>query len=483
MRARLAVVAALLLAPAPARAQTAEDLVRALAKQALDGDVTVGNASWSGSALELTDVTLLDADRHVVARLGRVHAELRPLALYGSGTVDAVEIEGVALKLRRLPDGSLGVGRILQKGTSGGGGFAIARARIHGPLVVAAPGRAPATMTVDVAAALERAGASTKLLLRHAVVTLGRTVVGAEGALALDGGVARGKLSGRVGGLAWMPAAATWGWELKLDGDSVRGSVALPHGPLTVDASLAGDGWRAEIGGRDVALEDLVRDGAGRAGGTVRLSANGQSTKVALDATARALRVGEIIAATVELRGEGDLLAKSGSVQLHATGVASGGLAVGDVRIVAGGDRQHVTVEATTTSDRGSAHLEAAGTPSWRDDQPIGVDATLRRLQLDARGQRWVLARPARLQIGRALVLDATTLERHGGAGEQVSLSGRVETRSGRLDVRAVGHRLLLRTIATALGAELALPDVALEVAARARGALGSPRVELTADG
>ena len=173
MRARL-VVATLALAlcvPSPAQAQSAKELVQALARRALAGGLDVGTAAWSGSALDLADVTLLDAERQVVARLGRVHVVLRPMALYAAGAIDDVEIEGVALKLRRMPDGRLGIGRLLGAG-GGGNDFAIERAQVRGPLVVSIPGRAPTTLTLDVAARLTRTGAATHVRLDRLIVEI-----------------------------------------------------------------------------------------------------------------------------------------------------------------------------------------------------------------------------------------------------------------------------------------------------------------------
>ena len=250
-----------------------------------------------------------------------------------------------------------------------------------------------------------------------------------------------------------------------------------------MEASATRDGWQLLVGASKLELAELVAGATGAVVATMKVSAAKGATHVSLEALTESLRAGETTASKLELHADGDAAVPSGNVRLVAHDVESGGLALGVVRVFAGGDRQRVRVEAANESPRGSLRLQAAGVPSWRGGLPIAVDATLGLLRLEGRGQRWALARPARLQIGRALVLDALTLAREGGHGDEVTLAGRVEPRSGRLDLRARGRRLALRTIAGALGAELALPAVALDVSARVRGALGAPLVELTADG
>jgi hypothetical protein len=499
-----ALVCALVLAPRRARAESTERLIESLAARVLAGRLEVGRATL-GRTIELRDLVLRDSDGELIARVARARLQVPAGAILGASVIEALELEGVAVKLRRLPDGRVGTGPILRRAGGGGGGaeraLAIERLEVRGPLVLGFPDRAPSTIALAFAGRLAASNGALRVELDRVVLTVGKLVVGGRGSIDVPAAGAtpkvslRGQLSGVPTALAralQLASAATerapWEWELAIDGPQphAKAVVRPPHGELRLEAAAAD--WRAHLIAHGLDLADLA---GGVAPGAIAIAAQGElapddAGELRADLVAADLRrIAEAsgrATAHLELRSTGDLRSLSGSLRASGSNVWNGGLELGEVNARIAGDRRRIEVTASSHGSRGAVELSAEATPAWTEDRPAGFDGRILQLSLEGRGQRWRLERPARIQLARALILDQVALGREGGP-EHLTLAGRVELRAGRLDLQATARQLALRTLAGALGAELALPELAVDARARVHGALGAPLVELQADG
>jgi autotransporter translocation and assembly factor TamB len=426
------------------------------ARVELDGSFA-SVADQMDAVLRRVSIVSLAPARATVDVTGAVHADARVPELRDvvvSARSDGAELERV---LPRLPLRGTWRARLTASGPLGAMQVALAVEPPRGH--------------IDAAASLglrPRSGVEWRARARVRDVDPGAAIAGApHGLVELDAAAQGANARGTV--------------ELERFIADAGGAHARAHGRATLGATLSGDA-SVDVEARD--LSRLATLGAPALSGTLALHAHvartpGPGPHTLADVDLHGARLGVAAARLGRVDAHVHARDLDGRALVQASDVQAADLRLRTLSVAASGDPHALAVELEARGPHGDlVVLRAHGVP-LRGAGALGADATIDRLLIALRGQKWEASRPGHVRFSGGQANGALALE---SGAQTLALDGRYGP-AGALAAHVTGRALDLARLVQLARRARRLPRTSIDLDARLSGTRAAPIADVTLAG